>query len=49
VLDLKTKDSKAILLTVQGGKTWRVLFELVPIASPTTGAKVDFEVTLVYV
>ena len=48
VLDLKTENSQATLLSIGGGETWRVLFELVPIASPTTGATVDFEVTLVY-
>jgi len=49
VLDLKTQGSQATSLTIGQGETWRVLFELVPIADPTTGAKVDFEVTLVYV
>jgi len=49
VLDLKDPVSQATLLSIGGGETWRVLFELVPIVSPTTGAKVDFEVTLVYV
>ncbi|MDH5483063.1 MAG: hypothetical protein OEY22_09330 [Candidatus Bathyarchaeota archaeon] len=35
-------------LSIPASETWVVLFELIPIASPTAGAKVDFEVTLVY-
>lgn len=49
VLDLKTVVSEATSLSIGDSETWRVLFELVPISSPTTGAKVDFEVTLTYV
>jgi hypothetical protein len=40
--------SSATGLSIPNLKTWVVLFELIPIASPTPGAKVDFQVTLVY-
>jgi len=49
VLDLLDDTSSATGLSIPGSKTWRVLFELVPISSPTAGAKVDFQVKLVYV
>jgi len=48
VLDLKTQGSNATGLTIPGNETWRVLFELVPVSSPTDGATVDFEVELTY-
>ena len=48
VLDLKTQGSNATGLTIPGGETWRVLFELVPISTPTDGATVEFEVKLTY-
>ena len=48
VLDLKTEGSIATGLTIPASVTWRVLFELVPISTPTDGATVDFEVELVY-
>jgi hypothetical protein len=47
VLSLLTTSS-ATNLSIPNSKTWKVLFELVPISSPTSGAKVDFAVTLVY-
>jgi hypothetical protein len=47
VLDLLTASS-ATGLSISNSQTWVVLFELIPIASPTTGARVDFQVTLVY-
>jgi hypothetical protein len=49
VLDLKTVGSEATSLSIGNTETWRILFELVPIAAPTTNAQVDFEVTLTYV
>ena len=48
VLDLKTQGSNATGLTIPASATWRVLFELVPISTPTNGAKVVFEVKLTY-
>lgn len=47
VLDLKTLNDEVTGLTILGGKTWRVMFELNPISSPL-GTAVTFEVTLTY-
>jgi hypothetical protein len=47
VLDLKTLNDEVTGLTISGGVTWRVMFELIPISSPS-GTAVNFEVTLTY-
>lgn len=49
VLDLLTQDSAATSLSIGASQTWRVLFELVPIANPTPDASVAFTVTMSYV
>jgi len=48
VLDIKTQGANVTGLTIPAGLTWGVLFELVPIANPTTGQQVDFTVQLTY-
>jgi hypothetical protein len=48
VLDLLTQGNYSSTLNIGTSETWRVLFELVPIASPTSGSTVTFEVTLIY-
>ena len=48
VLDLLAQGSTATFLTIGTSEVWPILFELVPIASPTPNAQVTFEVTLVY-
>ena len=47
-LDVKTQGSSATGLSIPATTTWRVLFELVPVSSPTAGATVQFEVELIY-
>ena len=49
VLDLSTQDAQTAGMTIPAGAgtTWYILFEIVPIASPT-GAKVYFEIELTY-
>ena len=47
VLSLKALNS-VDGLTIPQGATWYILFELVPIANPTTGQQVNFEVKLTY-
>jgi hypothetical protein len=49
VLNVLSTSSTATNLSIPSSKTWKVLFQLIPIASPTTGAQVNFQVTLVYV
>jgi hypothetical protein len=48
VLNLLTEGSGATLLSIGASQTWRVLFELIPIAEPTPDAQVTFTVTMVY-
>jgi predicted secreted protein len=48
VLDLLTQGAATSDLSIGGSETWQILFELIPIASPTTGDEVDFSLTLVY-
>jgi hypothetical protein len=48
VLDVKTQGSSETGLSIPASTTWGILFELVPVSSPTTGAAVEFEVTLIY-
>jgi len=48
VLDLLTQDDYTSTLTIGVSETWRVLFELIPVASPTPDSTVTFEVTLIY-
>jgi hypothetical protein len=49
VLDLLTQGSDATSLSIGASEVWPILFELIPIASPTPDAAVTFQVTLVYV
>jgi len=48
VLDIKTQGASVSGLTIGASETWGVLFELVPIANPTIGQQVVFEVKLTY-
>jgi hypothetical protein len=49
VLNLLSQGSSATLLTIGTSEVWPILFELIPVASPTPDASVTFTVTLVYV
>jgi hypothetical protein len=48
VLDLLTQGVTTSTHSIGGSETWQILFELIPIASPTTGNEVDFTLTLIY-
>jgi len=48
VLNLKTQGAQTSDMTIPQGATWYILFEIVPIASPTGGVKGIFEVELTY-
>jgi hypothetical protein len=48
VLDIKTEGASVSGLTIPASAIWGVLFELVPIANPTTGQQVVFTVKLTY-
>ena len=48
VLDLMTVDAQTGIMTIPASATWRILVEIVPIASPT-GTEAFFEVELEYI
>ena len=48
VLDILTLNANVTGLTIPQDVTWRVLFELVPIANPMIGQQIVFEVQLTY-
>jgi hypothetical protein len=48
VLDLLTQGAATSTQSIGGSETWQILFELIPIESPTTGHEVDFTLTLIY-
>jgi hypothetical protein len=47
-LDLLIQGESVGGLTIPGGETWGVLFELVPISNPATGQQIAFAVKLTY-
>jgi len=46
-LDLSSQGEQTANMTIPQGATWRILFEIVPISSPT-GTQVFFEIELTY-
>ena len=48
VLNLKVLDTTTATLTIGNIESWRILFEIIPISTPTAGAKVCFAVELTY-
>jgi len=49
VLNLKVLGSTTATLTIGNLQSWRILFEIIPISTPTADPKVCFEVELRYV
>ncbi|MDH5390955.1 MAG: hypothetical protein OEX10_07375 [Candidatus Bathyarchaeota archaeon] len=48
VLDILTQNANVTGLNIPQDVTWRVLFELIPIANPKTGEQIVFTVQLTY-